>query len=67
MKNISGYSKLSKSQKIDWVVENYLNNDETAKAELISFWHQNSETQKTLDEFSENTITNYFFPFSYLF
>ncbi|HQV77065.1 MAG TPA: hydroxymethylglutaryl-CoA reductase [Chitinophagales bacterium] len=64
MKNISGYSKLSKSQKIDWVVENYLNNDETAKAELISFWHQNSETQKTLDEFSENTITNYFFPFS---
>lgn len=64
MKNISGYSKLSKQQKIDWVVENYLNNDEEAKAELLSYWHQNLETQKTLDEFSENTITNYFFPFS---
>ncbi|MEZ5054708.1 MAG: hypothetical protein R2807_08135 [Chitinophagales bacterium] len=64
MKNISGYSKLSKQQKIDWLVENYLNKDEAAKEELISYWHQNAATQKTLDEFSENTITNYFFPFS---
>ncbi|HNM32337.1 MAG TPA: hydroxymethylglutaryl-CoA reductase, degradative, partial [Chitinophagales bacterium] len=53
-----------KQQKIDWLVENYLNNEESAKAELISYWHQKVETQKTLDEFSENTITNYFFPFS---
>lgn len=64
MKNIQGYSKLSKEQKIDWLVEHYLNNDETAKAELISYWHRDLNTQKVLDEFSENTITNYFFPFS---
>lgn len=64
MKKISGYSKLTKQQKIDWLVENYLDNDEAAKAELISYWHRNLETQNTLDEFSENTITNYFFPFS---
>ncbi len=64
MKNISGYSKLSKEQKIDWLVKNYLHEDEQAKHELISYWHQDLETQKTLDEFSENTITNYFFPFS---
>jgi hydroxymethylglutaryl-CoA reductase len=64
MKNIQGYSKLSKEQKIDWLVSNYLNNDEEAKAELMSYWHRNLETQKVLDEFSENTISNYFFPFS---
>ena len=51
MKNISGYSKLTKDQKINWLVENYLNNDETAKQELISYWHRDLETQKTLDEF----------------
>ena len=64
MKNIQGYSKLSKEQKIDWLVSNYLNNDVTAKAELTSYWHRDLETQKVLDEFSENTITNYFFPYS---
>jgi hydroxymethylglutaryl-CoA reductase len=64
MKHISGYSKLSKEQKIDWLVENYLGKDEAAKQELISYWHRDIQTQKVLDEFSENTITNYFFPFS---
>lgn len=64
MKNISGYSKLSKEQKINWLVENYLGKDESAKQELISYWHRDIQTQKVLDEFSENTITNYFFPFS---
>ncbi|MEN9446926.1 MAG: hypothetical protein RJA25_215 [Bacteroidota bacterium] len=64
MKNIQGYSKLNKEQKIDWLVSNYLDNDEAAKAELISYWHRDLETQEILDEFSENTITNYFFPYS---
>ncbi|HNZ62688.1 MAG TPA: hypothetical protein PKN84_07025, partial [Paludibacteraceae bacterium] len=64
MKNIAGYSKLSKEEKIDWLVANYLNNDLEAKAELISYWHRDLNTQKVLDEFSENTITNYFFPYS---
>ena len=64
MKNIAGYSKLSKEEKIEWLVANYLNNDQEAKAELISYWHRDLNTQKVLDEFSENTITNYFFPYS---
>ena len=64
MKQINGYSKLNKDQKIDWLVENYLDNDPTLKSEIKSFWHRDINTQKKLDEFSENTITNYFFPFS---
>ncbi|MFN8236726.1 MAG: hydroxymethylglutaryl-CoA reductase, degradative [Chitinophagales bacterium] len=64
MKQINGYSKLSKEQKIDWIVENYLNNDKQFKDEIISYWHRDLNAQKILDEFSENTISNYFFPFS---
>ncbi len=64
MKNIQGYSKLSKEKKIDWLVENYLDNNEDVKKEITSYWHRDLETQRVLDEFSENTITNYFFPFS---
>lgn len=64
MKNISGYSKLSKEEKIDWLIKNYLNDDVAAKEELMSYWHRDLATQRVLDEFSENTITNYFFPFS---
>jgi hydroxymethylglutaryl-CoA reductase len=50
MKNIEGYSKLSKTQKIDWVVENYLQNNLALKEELISFWHRDIATQQKLDE-----------------
>lgn len=64
MKQINGYSKLSKTEKIDWLVENFLGNNDVLKDELISYWHRNEKTQEKLDEFSENTITNYFFPFS---
>ena len=64
MKQINGYSKLTKDQKIDWLVDNYLEGNQATKEELISFWHRDINTQKKLDEFSENTITNYFFPFS---
>ena len=64
MKQINGYSKLTKDEKIDWLVDNYLEGNQATKEELISFWHRDINTQKKLDEFSENTITNYFFPFS---
>jgi hydroxymethylglutaryl-CoA reductase len=39
MKNIEGYSKLSKEHKIDWLVENYFNGDETVKREMMGYWH----------------------------
>ena len=45
MKNIQGYSKLSKEQKIEWLVSNYLNNDEEAKSELMSYWHRDLNTK----------------------
>jgi len=57
---ISGFSKLSKKEKIDFL-KNHLVTDMDAKT-LESFWHANPDLQKILDEFSENTITNFPLP-----
>ncbi|MCP4913018.1 MAG: hydroxymethylglutaryl-CoA reductase, degradative [Oligoflexia bacterium] len=63
MRPISGFSKLSKNQKIDYIVENFLDNSSFAKDTITSFWHADEKSQKILDEFSENTITNFAFPY----
>ncbi len=65
---ISGFSRLSKDEKIDYILNTYLNSEaETdlteAKNLLSSFWHEDEKLQNTLDEFSENTISNFAFPF----
>ncbi len=63
MKRIDGYSKLSKEQKIDWLVDNYFNGDDAVKQELTSYWHHDAKVQQTFDEFAENTLTNMYLPF----
>ncbi|MCZ2393543.1 MAG: hypothetical protein LC105_06790, partial [Chitinophagales bacterium] len=62
MKIIEGYSKLSKSQKLDWLVENYFDGDEKVKEEFQGFLHRDEQIQKSFDEFTENTITNFYLP-----
>jgi len=62
-KIIKGFSKKTKEEKIDWIVEHYLNNDHSQKDFLKSYWHENSKTQKLHDEFIENTISNFYIPF----
>lgn len=62
-KRISGFSKLSKTGKIKWIVENFFKDPENVMRELKSYWHHNEEQQKILDGFSENTISNYPMPF----
>ncbi len=61
-KSISGFSKLSKSKKIDWIVETYFSNKEEAKNILKQYWNTNDVIQQLHDEFIENTITNYYLP-----
>jgi len=60
---ISGFSKLTKLEKINYLVENYLNNSSFSKDKIQSFWHENKTEQKVFDDFSENTVTNYFSPY----
>lgn len=59
---ISGFSKLSKSQKIDWIVEQYLSNSTTAKNTITQYFNEDQKLQQLHDEFIENTISNYYLP-----
>lgn len=59
---IQGFSKLSKEEKIDWIVSNYTSNAESAKTVLRRYWNSDADLQKLHDEFIENTITNYYLP-----
>src|SRR5688572_18999896 len=63
-KEIAGFSKLSKRDKIYWLAKNFLyaNPVEILK-EFADYWHDNVEAQKLLDGFSENTLTNFPVPF----
>ena len=62
-KTISGFSKLSKAGKIKWIVQNFFKEPDKVMQELESYWHSNEEQQKILDNFSENTISNFPMPF----
>lgn len=63
-KKISGFSKLTKTEKIHWLAQNFLyNNPIVVAKDFASFWHDNIEEQKLFDGFSENTITNFYLPF----
>ncbi|WP_445958010.1 hydroxymethylglutaryl-CoA reductase, degradative [Yeosuana sp.] len=61
-KSISGFSKLSKSKKIDWIVKTYFANNQEAKRILEQYWHIDEKIQQLHDEFIENTISNYYLP-----
>lgn len=61
-KAISGFSKLSKTEKITWLTTNFFHNSETATQTLTSYWNTDAKLQQLHDEFIENTITNYYLP-----
>lgn len=59
---ISGFSKLLKEDKLKLVAEYFENPGEVVSL-LKSFWHSDESQQKLFDEFSENTITNFYIPY----
>ena len=61
---VSGFSKLSKSDKIKWLVEHHFNNDQRIINTLRMYWNSDNKLQQLHDEFTENTISNYYLPFS---
>lgn len=63
MKSISGFSKLSKAGKIQWVAQHFFTDADHVSRELSSFWHPDGQQQKVFDDFSENTLTNYYMPY----
>lgn len=63
MKTVSGFSKLTKLEKINFLVENYLQSSSKNSETIKSFWHDDAESQRIFDDFSENTITNFYAPY----
>ena len=59
---ISGFSKLSKEEKINWIANQYFTHPEQAIATLKQYWNQDQQLQQLHDEFIENTITNFYLP-----
>jgi hydroxymethylglutaryl-CoA reductase len=62
-KTISGFSRLSKEEKLNWIAEQFFENPQETIEELKSFWHTDAEQQRVFDGFSENTVSNHFLPF----
>ncbi len=63
MKEITSFSKFSKKQKLDFLVETFFEGSFDIRKRIESFWHKNESFQRAFDEFSENTITNFFLPY----
>ena len=61
-KLVSGFSKLSKIEKIDWLTKTYLSGNEIAKNTITQYWNSNEKLQNLHDDFIENTISNFYLP-----
>ena len=61
---INGFSKLSKKEKIDWLLRTYFNNDFSARQILLQYWHNDEALQELHDGFIENTVTNFYLPYA---
>ncbi len=62
-KLISGFSKLTKEEKIKWLADNYLNDVPNAVEIIKNYWHTDTKLQQLHDDFTENTISNFYLPF----
>ncbi|MFL2637113.1 MAG: hydroxymethylglutaryl-CoA reductase, degradative [Flavobacteriaceae bacterium] len=57
---VEGFSKFSKEEKINWIEKNYFEN--TPNPILKKYWNNDISLQKIHDEFTENTISNFYLP-----
>ena len=60
---INGFSKLSKKDKINWLLKTYLYDVPEAAQILKQYWHNDVALQTLHDSFIENTISNFYLPY----
>lgn len=63
-KVISGFSKMSKQEKIDWLADQFTLHPLTTKETLQQYWNEDRLLQELHDDFVENTISNFYLPFA---
>ena len=61
-KNVAGFSKLSKEEKINWIASTYFANPNKAISLIKSYWNTDEKLQQLHDDFIENTISNFYLP-----
>ncbi len=62
-KPVSGFSKKTKAEKIEWLAENYLQDNPNSVQILKNYWNDDPSLQQLHDDFIENTLSNYYLPF----
>ena len=60
--SITGFSKLSKIEKINWIAQNYFSDSNEAISTIKKYWNADEKLQQLHDDFIENTITNFYLP-----
>jgi hydroxymethylglutaryl-CoA reductase len=61
-KKISGFSKFTKTEKINWLAENYFNNNSDGITTIKQYWNDDEKLQQLHDDFIENSISNFYLP-----
>lgn len=61
-KKIKGFSKFTKEEKINWLAENYFNDNLTTIETIKQYWNDDKKLQQLHDDFIENTISNFYLP-----
>jgi hydroxymethylglutaryl-CoA reductase len=59
---VSGFSKLTKEEKINWIANEYFAVPAEAVATIKQYWNSDAKLQQLHDEFIENTISNFYLP-----
>ena len=62
-KIISGFSKLTKEEKIAWLATNYFENQPEIIQTIKQYWNVDEKLQQLHDDFTENTISNFYMPY----
>ncbi len=63
-KTITGFSKLTKEGKINWLANNFFTDVNDGIKTLKQYENNNEKLQQLHDEFIENTISNFYIPYA---
>ncbi|MBL4745028.1 MAG: hydroxymethylglutaryl-CoA reductase, degradative [Flavobacteriaceae bacterium] len=63
-KTVSGFSKFSKEEKLQWMLSSFFKEDASVENTLKQYWNSNEVLQDLHDDFIENTLSNFYLPFA---